>query len=54
MTSSRVRIVGIALIVVDVKESDEGEYTCVAKNSDGEVRSSAQVDVVGDILSCNG
>jgi peroxidase len=50
----RITLNGITLIVNQVQESDEGVYTCVASNSDGEVRATAHVNIVGDLISCNG
>nr|WOJ52303.1 peroxidase-like protein 6 [Halisarca dujardinii] len=50
----RVSRSGIALVVSNATEADEGEYTCLASNSDGQVRASANVNIVGDLISCNG
>lgn len=39
-----------ALIIERVKKDDEGHYECVASNSEGVVKTSALVTVLGKIL----
>ena len=45
---------GETLVVSNVLDSDEGRYTCLAVNTDGQSEASALVSVIGDLISCEG